>query len=341
MDLRIAITMGDPGGIGPEVIVKALADEARRARAGWVVVGSTSALEQAAAIAGVPGTWQSERREGVARSPQAGEVVVLDDGSQGWTSGVARESGEASFRYVERAIALAQRAPSDPWHAQAVVTGPISKAAWALAGHAAYPGHTELFAARFGVADFAMMFMSHVMNVILATVHVPLARVPQMLTTSGVLRAITLGAASLRARGVGHPRIAVCGLNPHAGEHGLLGAEDDSIIAPAIAQAAAQGLCVAGPFPGDTVFLDAVDRPARPRRFDLVVAMYHDQGLIPFKLLARDEGVNVTVGLPTVRTSPDHGTAFDIAGKNLADAGSMGAACDLAIELAGVAGTRG
>ncbi|MFA6045496.1 MAG: 4-hydroxythreonine-4-phosphate dehydrogenase PdxA [Phycisphaerales bacterium] len=335
MDLRIAISMGDPGGIGPEVIVKALADESRRARAGWITVGSRAALDRAAHDAGWHPAWRSESWERDNNTPRAGEIVVLDDGTNNWRPEVSRDNGEASFQYVERAIALAQREAADPWHAHAVVTGPISKQAWALAGHTKYPGHTELFAERFGVRDFAMMFMSDVMNVILATVHVPLARVPGLLTTAGVLRAITLGAAGLEARGFLKPRIAVCGLNPHAGEHGLLGTEDDWIIAPAIAQAAALGLNVAGPFPGDTVFLDAIDRASRPRRFDLVVAMYHDQGLIPFKLLARDSGVNVTVGLPTVRTSPDHGTAFDIAGKNVADAGSMAAACDLAIEMAG------
>ncbi len=334
MSLRLAISMGDPAGIGPEVIVKALAAESRTANTGWVIVGADEPLRRAALAAGLPPAWRTLPTLIPGAEPKPGEVVLIDDGRGPWNTGTSREAGQASYAWVSQAIALAQLRPGDPWRVDGVVTGPISKQAWALAGHSRYPGHTELFAERFGVDDFAMMFMSGVMNVILATVHVPLLRVPALLTTAGVRRAISLGAASLKARGFLSPRIAVCGLNPHAGEEALLGEEDARVIAPAIQAARALGADVSGPFPGDTVFLDAIDRPGRPRRFDLVVAMYHDQGLIPFKLLARDEGVNVTVGLPTVRTSPDHGTAFDIAGKNLADPGSMGAAMDLAIELA-------
>jgi 4-hydroxythreonine-4-phosphate dehydrogenase len=191
------------------------------------------------------------------------------------------------------------------------------------------------------------------LHVILATAHVPLAAVPRTLTTARITEVILLGARAMRDLGVPDPRVGVCGLNPHAGERGVLGPEDDAIIAPAIALARAQGINASGPFPGDTIFPGALasapsdaaapgsaaPASARPPRFDLVVAMYHDQGLIPVKLLAFDRAVNVTVGLrwhgrDVVRTSPDHGTAYDIAGRNIADAGSMRAAMDLAITWA-------
>ncbi|MBI1191166.1 MAG: 4-hydroxythreonine-4-phosphate dehydrogenase PdxA [Tepidisphaera sp.] len=331
MKPRIAISMGDPNGIGAEVIVKALGDAARRGRAAWVVVGSMACLERAA---GVRLDWRRVGGAGEGNPPRVGEVVVVDDGRGGWGAGENAAAGEASFAWVQGAIDLARRGAGDAWRVDGVVTGPISKKAWELAGHGQYPGHTELFAERFGVREYAMMFVSPVMNVILATVHVPLARVADELSEERVLRAIVLGAKALEARGVVGPRVAVCGLNPHAGEGGLLGSEDSRLIAPAIEAARTAGVDASGPYPADTVFLQAMDGVRRGRRFDLVVAMYHDQGLGPFKLVARDSGVNVTVGLPTVRTSPDHGTAFDIAGKNVADAGSMGAAMDLAVEMA-------
>jgi 4-phospho-D-threonate 3-dehydrogenase / 4-phospho-D-erythronate 3-dehydrogenase len=220
-----------------------------------------------------------------------------------------------------------------PGRAAGVVTGPISKQAWQLAGHGEFPGHTELFAARFGVERFGMMFVSPRLRTILATTHIPLMAVGSALTVARVLETIELGFAACVEMGLERPRIAVCGLNPHAGEGGLLGAEDGEVIAPAIAAARESGIDARGPFPGDTIFNAAVQGV-----FDLVVAMYHDQGLIPIKLLERDRAVNVTVGLPVVRTSPDHGTAFDIAGQNRADPGSMKAALALAAQMAGVRG---
>jgi 4-hydroxythreonine-4-phosphate dehydrogenase len=184
-----------------------------------------------------------------------------------------------------------------------------------------------------------MMFVSPVVCVILATIHVPLASVPGLITTERVLSTIRMGHATCARLGL-HPRgraarIAVCGLNPHAGEHGLLGSEDDAIIAPAIEASRREGIDASGPYPGDTIFQKAVRQQGREPRFDLVVAMYHDQGLGPLKLVAFDSAVNMTVGLPIVRTSPDHGTAFDIAGRGVADAGSMRSAMEMAVRLAG------
>jgi 4-hydroxythreonine-4-phosphate dehydrogenase len=233
-----------------------------------------------------------------------------------------------SFKLVEDAIAAAKLPASHTDHIDAIVTGPISKKAWELAGHGEFPGHTELFDARFG-GGAAMMFVTPRLRVILATTHIPLAAVPSAITVESLVRTITVGNEATKGLGEARPRIAVCGVNPHAGEGGLLGVDEQRVVEPAIAAARAKGIDVAGPFPGDTVFLAAVRG-----EFELVVAMYHDQGLIPVKLLDRDRAVNVTVGLPVIRTSPDHGTAFDIAGMDKADPGSMRAAIELAVLLA-------
>jgi len=348
----IAISMGDPGGIGPEVLCKALADDALRNAARWLIAGVPDA------VGWMPhASWNLRViREGDAQSPhhtpltEAGSITLVDLGHAAgtrWPSHANAAAGEASFQFVERAIAWAKLPGRDPWHADAVVTAPINKEAWSLAGHKQYPGHTELFADRFNASRFAMMFhappatedrpgrLAAGLNVILATVHCPLREVASRLTTQRILDAIELGAHAMQRLGCDAPRIGVCGLNPHAGEHGLLGHEDASIIAPAVAAARAKGIDAQGPLPADTIFQSALSFPnARPRSFDLVVAMYHDQGLIPLKTIAWDRAVNMTVGLPIPRTSPDHGTAFDIAGKNLADAGSMKAAMELAVRMA-------
>jgi 4-phospho-D-threonate 3-dehydrogenase / 4-phospho-D-erythronate 3-dehydrogenase len=303
---HIGITVGDPGGIGPEVVAKALADGSLQARAKFTVFGR-----------GI----QAEPR-GVA-----------------WAQGHKWMAGDMSFRWVEEAIAAAKLPVDDPAHIDAVVTGPISKEAWALAGHH-YPGHTELFAERFGGGRCAMMFYAPPapgaasLNVILVTTHVPLREVAGAITRERVLTTIELGAEAMRRLGCVSPRLAVCGLNPHAGENGLLGTEDRDVIGPAVEEARGKGIDASGPFPADTIFAKALHGAGFAPSFDLVVAMYHDQGLAPVKLIARDRTVNMTVGLPVVRTSPDHGTAFDIAGKGVADAGSMRAAIELAVRLA-------
>jgi 4-hydroxythreonine-4-phosphate dehydrogenase len=316
---RIAVAMGDPRGIGPEVIAKALADPGVRGAARWVLVGAREALPPAA-LQGI-------------------EIHQLDH----------PDPGELSFRCVQHAIDLALLPKSDPRRCAGLVTAPISKEAWAKAGHGEFPGHTELLAARSGVTDARMMFHAPPcaphettaastagLSVILVTTHVPLSRVPELLTADRIVRTIERGAESMQSLGICRPRIGVCGLNPHAGEHGLLGKEDASVIAPAVRSAQAQGISASGPFPADTIFQRALVGPNHPAAaFDLVVAMYHDQGLIPLKTLAWDRAVNLTVGLPFVRTSPDHGTAFDIAGKNLANPGSMKSAMRLAARLCG------
>ena len=228
------------------------------------------------------------------------------------------------MRFCLDAIEAAQKKLVD-----AVVTAPIAKESWKLAGYH-YPGHTELFAARTGARRYCMMFAGGPLKVALATVHIPLMGLWNKLNIGAVFQPIELlHQVMVEWFDTPHPRIAVCGLNPHASENGQFGDEEERIISPAILMARDQGIDATGPYSPDTVFL-----AHRDGRFDAVVAMYHDQGLIPVKLLAFDQAVNLTIGLPIVRTSPDHGTAFDIVGRNRANPGSMRAAIELAIDLA-------
>ncbi len=324
--------MGDPGGIGPEVIVKALARAPRDAR--YILYASGEALHAAAEQAGAePDWWRLEAGSSLRDVTRSHRVVLIDYDTPGgdWSRAHAaptKAGGELSFRLVEDAIKDAARAEGDAERIDAIVTGPISKKAWQLAGKQRWAGHTELLASRLRAKRSAMMFAGPKLNVVLATVHLPLMDIRHALTIGRVFDAIDLGREGMRRLGAAQPRIAVCGLNPHAGEGGLLGDEEIRLIEPAIEHAVRQGIDASGPFPGDTIFNAAV-----AGQYDLVVAMYHDQGLIPVKLLARDESVNITLGLPTVRTSPDHGTAFDIAGKNRADPGSMLASIQMAIRM--------
>ncbi len=325
--------MGDPLGIGPEVTVKALADAALRKTARFVIYGQNEQLTYAADRAGIHPYWfrvaaASER----AALPLTGNVTVLDYGGDDLLStgkpGPSRSAGLASKQFVEDAITDSMRDAGDPRRIDAIVTGPISKESWSLAGFR-WPGHTELLAARTKARRHTMAFVSPRLKVALATAHLPLMEVKNQLTIGRVFDPIDLGAQLCRQLGKENPVIAVCGLNPHAGEHGLFGDEEDRIIRPAIDVARRHGIDANGPFPGDTVFIGAA-----AGNYDLVVAMYHDQGLIPVKLLGWDKAVNVTIGLPIVRTSPDHGTAFDIARTNVASDGSMKAAIELAIRMA-------
>ncbi|VAX40154.1 4-hydroxythreonine-4-phosphate dehydrogenase, partial [hydrothermal vent metagenome] len=335
----IAVTLGDPGSIGPEVIVKALTDREVRHAARWRIFGTGSALHAAAAKADIdPFWWRVACGSDLLETTRTHDVTLVDyeisDTHHSPPRAPAKHSGELSFRFVEDAIATAARPADDPLHAAGIVTGPISKEAWAMAGRSKYPGHTDLLATRFRAKRHGMMFVCDHCRVILTTAHLPLMEVRNQLTIGRVFDAIDLGNDACKQLGIARPRIAVCGLNPHAGEGGLLGDEEQRIITPAIEVARGHGIEASGPYPGDTVFRDAIPSPdGRRAKFDLVVAMYHDQGLIPLKLLYRDEAVNVTVGLPTVRTSPDHGTAFDIAGRNVAEAGSMRAAMLLAVRM--------
>jgi len=329
----IGVTMGDPLGIGPEVLVKALADPAVRKLARFVVYGRNETLLAAADRCGIALDWF--RVDAASASAQSGSVLgplVLDYTSEGLLDvtrpGPTRFGGILSKAFVEDAITDCMRPAGDPRRIDAVVTGPISKESWSLAGFK-WPGHTELFAFRTKAKRHAMMFSSPRLRVALATAHVPLMDVRNVLTIGKVYDPIDLGHQFCRQLGIAKPRIAVCGLNPHAGENGMFGDEDARIIRPAIDAARRIGIEAHGPFPADTVFIGAAAGD-----WDLVVAMYHDQGLIPVKLLGWDKAVNVTVGLPIVRTSPDHGTAFDIAGQGKASEGSMKAAIELAVRLA-------
>ncbi|HSI34736.1 MAG: 4-hydroxythreonine-4-phosphate dehydrogenase PdxA [Phycisphaerae bacterium] len=329
MDYRptIAITMGDPAGIGPEVIVKALADPVLRHRARFVVYGMNELLSYAADLAELDVFWWRDQYHG--RPKAYGYDVTVVDYDQYSILGSAIRSpskigGEASMRFCLDAIDAAQKGIVD-----AVVTAPIAKESWKLAGYH-FPGHTELFAQRTGARRYNMMFTGGPLRVVLATVHIPLNGLWGRLNIGAVFQPIELIHETLRDWfDIEKPRIAVCGLNPHASENGQFGDEEERIISPAIRMAREQGIDVTGPYPPDTIFLKA-----KHGTYDAVVAMYHDQGLIPVKLLAFDQAVNCTIGLPIIRTSPDHGTAFDIVGRNKANPGSMRSAISLAVDLA-------
>lgn len=282
---RILITLGDPAGIGPEVIRLALDSGQLPPGFEFVVIGDASAS--------VPGRPDST-------------------------------SAAAALAALDEAVARLKRGEGD-----AVVTGPVSKDALQTLGFP-YPGQTEYFASAFGVEDFGMLLTGSTLTVGLATIHVALNEVPSLLSREGIVRIGQLTADFLMRRGISRPRIAVAGLNPHAGENGAFGDEETRIITPAIEQLNQSVACLfSGPGVPDAIFRDA----ARGH-YDAVLAMYHDQGLIPLKLLDFDNAVNVTLGLPKPRTSPDHGTAFSIAGKGLADPSSMISAIRLACELA-------
>jgi 4-hydroxythreonine-4-phosphate dehydrogenase len=328
MDYRptIAITMGDPAGIGAEVIVKALADPVLRHRARYIIYGMNELLAYAADLAEYDVFWWRDQYNGRLRA-YPHDIVVVDYDQYSMLGTAIRHpskmGGEASFRFCVDAIEAAHKRLVD-----AVVTAPIAKESWKLAGYH-FPGHTELFAQKTNTRRYAMMFAGGPLKVILATVHVPLMGLWGKLNIGAVFQPIELvHQALVEWFDIPRPRIAVAGVNPHAGEHGQFGDEEERIIEPAIVMARDQGIDATGPYPGDTVFL-----AARDGKFDAVVAMYHDQGLIPVKLLAWDRAVNMTVGLPIIRTSPDHGTAFDIVGRNKANPGSMRAAIEMAIDL--------
>lgn len=336
----VGLTMGDPCGIGPEIIVKALADPRLRCAAAYRIFGESHCLARAAEAARLDADWWIEtpgRSSGV--RPVPGQVVITDhphfaDAIAAECArpevGPSRIGGESSLAFLNAAVDAATCDQAESHHVDAIVTAPIAKSSWHLAGLRRFPGHTEFLADRTKTRHFAMMFVAPQLRVVLATIHIPLSQVAETLTIGRVFEPILLGHDACRELlGRDHPRIAVCGLNPHASEGGLFGDEEKRLIEPAIRQAVERGIDASGPFPADAIFNAAVQG-----RFDLVVAMYHDQGLIPVKLLARDEAVNVTIGLPIIRTSPDHGTAYDIAGKAAANPGSMIAAIRLAIDMA-------
>jgi len=320
--------MGDPCGVGAEVVIKALSDGEFRRAARFVIFGFSEQLTYTADMLEVDFSFYRDHHEDIRRYPH--DIVVLDYDEiplpASMPRGAGRIGGLASMAFCEDAIDAALAGAID-----ALVTAPISKTSWRLAGHKKFPGHTELLKYKCKSRHVAMMFVSPRLRVALATIHVALMNVRDMFTIGCVFNPIDLADKALREDfGIENPRIAVAGLNPHAGEEGDFGDEEERVIEPAILMAGEGGINVRGPFPADTVFLKAIDG-----KFDCVVAMYHDQGLIPIKLLGWKDAVNLTLGLPIVRTSPDHGTAFDIAGRCRADPGSMKAAIRLAIDLAG------
>ena len=334
----IGLTLGDPAGIGPEIVARCLSDAALQEQARLIVYGAGGPLQLAAETLGLRPNWYRACADEHASKPIRDTPVVLDDASHGDLLDLRREpqkrTGAASKHWVELAIRDAMRSEGDPRKLDAIVTAPISKEAWSLAGFK-WPGHTELLAHRAKARQVSMVFDSPDLRVALATVHVPLMGVRDILTIGRVFDAITRGVEACQLLGITRPRIAVCGLNPHAGEGGVLGWEEEKVIAPAIGMARSECANLSGPFPADTLFRRAV-----AGEFDLVVAMYHDQGLIPLKLLGQGNAVNWSVGLPFIRTSPDHGTAFDIAGRGQANASSMRAAVSLAIRLAAASPPR-
>ncbi len=336
----LAITMGDPAGVGPEIVLKALARPAVHERCRALVIGDARILQRAADIvspSGLAPRFEIVRRLGDAQfdddfihsgavGHRALPLTVLDLANAPPADcpigRVSAASGRASVEYVFAACDLALQHEVD-----AMVTSPINKAAMNLGGHA-YAGHTELLADRTKAAKVSMLLVGPKLRVVHVSTHVALEDAIGRVTRQRVTEVIDLAAEACRALGIDTPRIAVAGLNPHAGEGGLFGTQEAREIVPAIADARARGLDVSDPQPPDTVFLRAV-RGA----YDIVVAMYHDQGHIPMKLLAFDEGVNVSLGLPIIRTSVDHGTAFDIAGTGCARDESLVAAIDVALQM--------
>jgi 4-hydroxythreonine-4-phosphate dehydrogenase len=320
--LPIAITMGDPCGIGPEIIAKLFADSTPLPPT--LVLGDEGLMKRAVQLLALPLRLRAiDSPEDFQSAPGTINVISLGDLPEDLPFGqLDARAGKAAYDYIRAGIELALQK-----RIRAVVTAPINKEALKLAGiH--YPGHTEILADFSGTKDFAMMLMNNDLRIILVTIHVSLREAIEQLTIEGELTVIRLAHRAMTQLGIARPRIAVAGLNPHAGEHGLFGSEDEAIVKPAIQQAQREGMEVSGPWPGDTVFMHA-----RQGRFDIVVAQYHDQGLIPVKYLGVDEGVNVTVGLPFVRTSVDHGTAFDIAGTGKASHASLRVAVEQAAML--------
>lgn len=322
----IGITMGDPAGIGAEVIVKALADPEIRKLGRFIIYGLDEMMQYAADLAEVGPFWFRLPHEAAARI-ESGVVVADFDEFGAFGAGphqATAEGGGASMRFLNTAIDAAKAGAIE-----AIVTGPICKESWKLAG-IRYPGHTEKLGHAFQTRRVTMMFVGGRLRVALASIHQPLFELRNSFTIGRVFTPIDLMAEALSNWfGIDNPRIAVCGLNPHAGENGMFGDEESRIITPAITMAREAGWFVEGPFPADTLF-----HRAAHGHFDGVVAMYHDQGLIPVKLLAFDTACQTTLGLPIIRTSVDHGTAFDIAGQNVANPGSMKSAITLACQLA-------
>lgn len=322
----IAITMGDPSGVGPEIIAKSLIDQKIYENCFPFVVGDLKILQR-----GLDATNVSLNLNRILRPEEAkfnyGTIDVLDldlvSEQLSWGE-VSAEAGNAAFHYLKKAISLANEQKID-----GICTAPLNKEALQKAGHI-YPGHTEILAELTNTKDYAMMLSAPGLRVIHVTTHIGLMDAIKKNNAKRQYTVIKLAHDTLQRTGIENPRIAVCGINPHAGENGLFGnGEEEEKIVPAVTKAISEGIDVVGPLPADTLFFRA-----KRGDFDIVVAQYHDQGHGPIKVLGLESGVNITVGLPIIRTSVDHGTAFDIAGKNIADELSLKEAIRMAIELA-------
>ncbi|WP_200416529.1 4-hydroxythreonine-4-phosphate dehydrogenase PdxA [Virgibacillus salexigens] len=323
----IGITMGDAAGVGPEIIVKSLQQKELYDRAHPIVIGDSKMLKRAASIVKTDMTIKeinidSDFTEGNNREITCVDLDLLpEDLPYGQ---VSAEAGNAAFQYLRTAIELANKHKID-----AICTAPLNKEALHKGGHL-YPGHTEILAQLTDTTDFSMMLSSPKLKVIHVTTHVGIIDAINQIKLERVYNVIRLAHHTLAKSGISEPKIGVCGINPHAGENGLFGyGEEEEKIIPAVTKALEEGIQVEGPLPADTLFFRA-----QRGDFDIVVAMYHDQGHGPIKVLGLEAGVNITVGLPIIRTSVDHGTAFDIAGKGMVDERSMLEALNQAIELA-------
>jgi 4-hydroxythreonine-4-phosphate dehydrogenase len=322
----IGITMGEPAGIGPEVVVKALSELDIRKSAKFIIFGMDEQLRYTADKAELQPFWGRHQHEKLSRNYPY-KVVVADYDEYSlppWVKEPSPVGGEASLKFCTDAIDAAKNGIID-----AVVTAPISKTSWKMAG-AKWPGHTELFAEKCNAKTKAMMFAAGPLKVALATIHEALFEIRHKFTIGCVFEPIDLLNDALKNYfGYVNPRIGVAALNPHAGENEQFGDEEKRIISPAILLAQEQGINCDGPYPADSLFIRAAKG-----EFDGVVAMYHDQAMIPVKLIAFDEAVNITIGIPIIRTSPAHGTAFDIAGQSIANYASMKAAIKMAVKMA-------
>jgi 4-hydroxythreonine-4-phosphate dehydrogenase len=327
----IGITMGDPVGIGPEIILSALVNPSIYKKCRPLVIGDMERLKV------LKGYIKSDLQFNAVKEPKNGvyqcgcvDVVStfkLEPGQILWGEPTAL-TGKAMVSYITSTIDMAIQGRID-----AMVTCPINKQAMHMAGFF-YNGHTEILAEKTNTTAFAMMLAGDKLRVVLVTIHIPLKDVSSVLSKEKILQTIIITGSSLSGRfGLKKPRIAVAGLNPHAGEGGIFGHEEERMILPAVNLAKSQGLDVFGPYPPDTIFYHAQNG-----LYDAVICMYHDQGLIPFKMIHFKDGVNTTLGLPIIRTSVDHGTAYDIAGKGKADPGSLTAAIKMAAEQVAFAG---
>lgn len=320
---KLAITMGDPGGVGAEIIVKALRSPKIRQVSIPIIIGDSVVMKETLRVLKVPSTLRIIRSPDEAK-PLKNSIDCIDIGimNKFKKNKPTEKGGRACVSYIKKAVEFALHKSVD-----GIVTAPISKEALKMAG-VSWPGHTEMLADFTKTKDYAMMFIGEPLRIILVTIHTALKDLPRSITQEKIVKTIRFAKKACDMLKIKNPRIAVAGLNPHAGEAGRFGDEEIKKIIPAIQKARKENIPVSGPYPPDTVFYKAYKG-----EIDIVVCMYHDQGLIPLKMIAFDKGINLTLGLPFIRTSPDHGTAYDIAWKGIANPSSMIEAIKLAAKL--------